>query len=52
MEANFCRLCMRLNRSMALSRRLKGKCKFSALLFAHRLVTCFSEQPSSFAAAP
>ena len=50
-DANFCRLCIRLNRSMALSRRLKGKCEFSALLFAHRLVTCFSEQPSSFAAA-
>ena len=26
MEANFCRLCIRLNRSMALSRRRKGKC--------------------------
>ena len=25
MEANFCRLCIRLNRSMALSRRRKGK---------------------------
>ena len=51
-EANFCKLCMRLNRSMALSRRRKGKCEFSTLLFAHRLVTCFSEQPSSLAAAP
>ena len=46
-----CRLCMRLNRSIALSRRRKGKCEFSALLFAHRLVTCFSAQPSSLAAA-
>ena len=52
MEANFCRLCIRLNRSMALSRRRKGKCEFSTLLFAHRLVTCFSGQPSSLAAAP
>ena len=51
MEANFCRLCIRLNRSMALSRRRKGKCEFSTLLFAHRLVTCLSEQPSSLAAA-
>ena len=51
-ETNFCRLCMRLNRSMALSRRRKGKCEFSTLLFAHRVVTCFSEQPSSLAAAP
>ena len=51
-EANFCRLCIRRNRSMALSRRRKGKCEFSTLLFAHRLVTCFSEQPSSMAAAP
>ena len=50
-EANFCRLCIRLNRSMALSRRRKGKCEFSTLLFAHRLVTCFFEQPSSLAAA-
>jgi len=43
---------MRLNRSMALSRRRDGRCEFSALLFAHRLVTCFLEQPSSLAAAP
>ena len=50
-EANFCRLCMRLNRSIALSRRRKGKCEFSTLLFAHRSVTCFSKQPSSLAAA-
>ena len=52
MEANFCRLCIRLNRSIALSRRRKGKCEFSTLLFDHRLVTCFSEQPRSLAAAP
>ena len=50
-EANFCRLCMRLNRSIALSRRRNGRCEFSTLLFAHRSVTCFSEKPSSFAAA-
>jgi len=43
---------MRLNRSIALSRRRKGKCEFSALLFAHRGLTCLSAQPSSFAAAP
>ena len=42
---------MRLNRSIALSRLRKGKCEFSARLFAHRPVTCFSKQPSSFAAA-
>ena len=36
---------------MALSRRRKGKCEFSTLLLAHRLVACFSEQPSSLAAA-
>jgi hypothetical protein len=42
---------MRLNRSIALSRRRKGKWEFSTLLFAHRPVTCFSKQPSSFAAA-
>ena len=51
MEANFCRLCMRLNRSMALSRRRMGKCEFSTLLIAHLLVTCFSAQPNSRAAA-
>ena len=51
-EANFCKLCIRRNRSMALSLRRNGKCEFSNLLFAHRLVTCFFEQPSSFAAAP
>ena len=50
--ANFCRLCIRLNRSMALSRRRMGKWEFSTLLFAHRLVICFFEQPSSLAAAP
>ena len=49
--ANFCRLCIRLNRRMARSRRRKGKCEFSALLFSHHLVTCFSKQPSSFSAA-
>ena len=51
-EANFYRLCILLNRSMALLRRRNGKCEFSTLLFAHRLITCFSEQPSSLAAAP
>ena len=51
-EANFCRLCIRLNRSMALSLRRNGKCEFSALLFAHRPVTCLSAQPNSLAAAP
>ena len=42
---------MRLNRSIALFRRRKGKCEFSTLLFAHRLVTCLSEHPNSFVAA-
>ena len=51
-EANFCRLFMRLNRSRALSPRRNGKCEFSALLFDQRLVNCFSEQPNSFVAAP
>ena len=46
-ETNFCRLCMRLNRSIALSLCRKGKCEFSTMLFAHRLITCFSGQPSS-----
>ena len=50
-DANFCRLCIRLNRSMALSLRRNGKCEFSTLLFAHRSVTCLSEHPNSFVAA-
>jgi hypothetical protein len=36
---------------MALSRHRKGKFEFSTLLFAHRVVACFSEQPNSLADA-
>ena len=50
-EANFWRLWIRLNRSIGRSRRRKGKCEFSTLLFAHRCLTCVSAQPTSFAAA-
>ena len=50
-EAHTCRLCMRLNRSIALSRRRKGKCEFSTLLFALRLVTCLAVHPIILSAA-
>ena len=36
--ANFWRLCIRLKRSMACSRRRNGRCEFSARLFSQRPV--------------
>ena len=49
-EANFYRLRAPKPKHCS-SRRRNGRCEFSALLFAHRCVTCLSEQPSYFAAA-
>ena len=38
--ANFWRLCVRLKRSMACSRRRNGRCEFSARLFSQRPACC------------
>jgi hypothetical protein len=45
-EANFCRLRMRRNRSIARSRRRNGRCEFSALLLSQRPVSWRSAEPS------
>ncbi len=48
---NFWRLCIRLNRSIAYSRRGNGWCEVSARLFSQRSVVCRCSEPSSFRAA-
>ena len=49
---NFCKLRIRRKRSMARSRRRKGRCEFSARLFSQRPVSCRSALPMTFIAAP
>ena len=51
-EANFCKLRMRRNRSIARARRRNGRCEFSPRLFSQRPVSCRSDAPRSFSAAP
>ena len=50
--ANFWRQRTRLKRSIARSRRWKGNCESSALLFNHRPVSRRASTPISFNAAP
>ena len=51
-DANFCKLRIRRNRSIDLSLRRNGKCKFSARLFSQRPVSCQLPAPISPSAAP
>ena len=48
----FCKLRIRLKRSMARSRRRNGRYEFWALLFGQRPVSCLLAFPTTFIAAP
>lgn len=50
--ANFCKLRIRRKRSIARSRRRKGRCEFSARLLSQQPVTCRPVAPISRRAAP
>lgn len=50
-EVNFCKVFIRLNRSIAHSRRRNDMCEFSTLLLVQRPISRLSSQPNSSIAA-
>jgi hypothetical protein len=49
---NFCKVRIRLKRSIARSRLRNGWCEFSAQLLSRRPASCLSTLPITFIAAP